>query len=313
MQLIESETAFLFPGQGSQKIGMGSELAAAFPRAKAVFHQADEWLDISLSGISWQGPEDVLNDTVNTQPALLVHSIAALRIFKDRIGSFKPAFVAGHSMGEFSALVASGSLSFLDTLSLVRRRGELMRNAGEENPGGMAAILGLKLNTVEEICSEVSQPDEIVQVANDNCPGQVVISGAKKALERAVNLAEIAGARRVIKLAVSIAAHSPLMALAQTDFNNAVGKAPIKSPDISIIGNVNASPLTSAADIVADLQSQLFSRVRWMETINYMISNGVDTFIEFGSGTVLTGLLKRINRNVTGISIGNPEDFESLN
>lgn len=312
MQLVESKTAFLFPGQGSQKVGMGFDLAEAFPRARDIFDQADKWLDIPLSRIAWQGPEETLNDTLNTQPALLVHSIAALQIFKDRLTTFKPTLVAGHSMGELSALVASDSLPFLDTLSLVRKRGELMKQAGEVNPGGMAAILGLDLKTIEEICSEVSQPEEIVQVANDNCPGQVVISGANDALDEALQLAERAGARRVIKLAVSIAAHSPLMALAQSDFNDAVDKSPINNPNISIIGNVNASPLTTSKDIISDLQSQLNSRVRWTETINYMIANGVDTFLEFGSGSVLTGLLKRISRKVTGISIGDPQDFEIL-
>lgn len=310
IHLVESKTAFLFPGQGSQVIGMGAELAASFPDVRRLYEEADKLLEIPLSKISWLGPEENLNDTVNTQPALLVHSIAALQVFKDKIGSFKPAFVAGHSMGELSALVATESLPFRDTLALVHKRGECMKRAGELNPGGMAAILGLELSTIEDICVEASQTEDVVQIANDNCPGQVVISGAKRALDYALLLAERAGARKVIKLAVSIAAHSPLMASAQLGFNQAIEKSPISNPKISIIGNVSASPLTNISEIVSDLQSQLNSRVRWTETINFMIQNGVDTFIEFGSGSVLTGLLRRINRKVTGISIGTPDDLD---
>jgi [acyl-carrier-protein] S-malonyltransferase len=176
----------------------------------------------------------------------------------------------------------------------------------------MAAILGLDLSTVEDICSEASDEEAIVQVANDNCPGQVVISGARRALEKSLKIAEKAGAKRVINLAVSIAAHSPLMANAQSDFNKAVDEAPISDPKVSIIGNVCAAPLNTGSEIITDLKSQLNSRVRWNESINYMISQGVDTFVEIGSGSVLTGLLKRINRKVTGISINSPTDFEKI-
>lgn len=312
MELIESRTAFLFPGQGSQKIGMGSDLASAFPNAKKVYDQADSLLGFSLSNIAWNGPVDDLNDTINTQPALLVHSIAALQVLKEKMSGFRPRMVAGHSMGELSAIVASDSIPFKDALNLVRKRGTFMKQAGEQNPGGMAAILGLDILTVEDICTEASNEDDMVQVANDNCPGQVVISGARKALEKSLQLADKAGAKKIIKLAVSIAAHSPLMANAQSDFNEAVDEAPISDPNVSIIGNVCAVPLTTGFEIITDLKSQLNSRVRWNESINYMVSQGIDTFVEIGSGSVLTGLLKRINRKVTGISISSPEDFEKI-
>ena len=312
MQLIESRTAFIFPGQGSQQIGMGSGLASAFPIARKVYDQADSLLGFSLSDLAWNGPVEDLNDTINTQPALMVHSIAALQVIKDKLSGFKPRMVAGHSMGELSAIVASESIPFKDALNLVRKRGIFMKLAGDQNPGGMAAILGLDLLTVEDICNEVSDEDDIVQVANDNCPGQVVISGARRALEKSLQLAEKSGAKRAIKLAVSIAAHSPLMTLAQSAFNEAVDEAPISDPKVSIIGNVCAVPLNTGAEIITDLKSQLNSRVRWNESINFMISQGIDTFIEIGSGSVLTGLLKRINRKVTGISISSPEDFEKI-
>ena len=312
MQLIESRTAFIFPGQGSQQIGMGSDLVSAFPIARKVYDQADSLLGFSLSDLAWNGPVEDLNDTINTQPALMVHSIAALQVIKDKLSGFKPRMVAGHSMGELSAIVASESIPFKDALNLVRKRGIFMKLAGDQNPGGMAAILGLDLLTVEDICNEVSDEDDIVQVANDNCPGQVVISGARRALEKSLQLAEKSGAKRVIKLAVSIAAHSPLMTLAQSAFNEAVDEAPISDPKVSIIGNVCAVPLNTGAEIITDLKSQLNSRVRWNESINFMISQGIDTFIEIGSGSVLTGLLKRINRKVTGISISSPEDFEKI-
>ncbi len=210
MKLEPKTTAFVFPGQGSQSVGMGRDLADKYPLAKQTFEEADDILGISLSRLMWNGPDMDLNDTINTQPALYVHSIAAQRVFSHLYPDFLPASVAGHSLGELSALAAAGALSFADGLRLVRMRGELMKRAGEQSPGGMAAILGLDIPALETVCAEASTPDETVQVANDNCPGQVVISGAKTAVERAIAGAKVAGAKRGIPLAVSIAAHSPL-------------------------------------------------------------------------------------------------------
>ncbi len=305
-------TALLFPGQGSQAIGMGAALARQYPSARQVFAEADEILGFALSRLMWDGPEEELNDTVNTQPALLVHSVAALRVFNEQFPNFQPAFVAGHSLGELTALVAGGALDFAPALRLVRRRGELMKAAGETSPGGMAAILGLDIPTLEDICQQASSGEETIQVANDNCPGQVVISGSIAALERAMEAAGGAGAKKVVRLAVSIAAHSPLMAQAQSDFNQAVAEAPLRAPRIPVIGNVTAEPLTSVEAIRADLQAQLTRRVRWTESIQYMRQQGVETFIELGSGDVLTKLVKRIDRKTTRLNAGEPEDFEKL-
>lgn len=302
--------AFLFPGQGSQAIGMGFELAKKFERARKIFLEADELLGYSLSQLSWEGPMETLSDTLYTQPALYVHSMAVWSVFQAEYPTIRPAYVAGHSMGELSALTASGALPFSEGLELVRKRAEVMKKAGKLSPGGMAAILGSDIQTLERLCAEASKKNEIVQVANDNCPGQVVISGAKPALERAIDLASAAGIRRIRPLAVSIAAHSPLMASAQSEFNQAVAAAPIANARIPLIGNVNALPLISAVEISADLRSQLTSRVRWTESIRYLIQQGVRTFIELGSGNVLIGLLKRIDDQVNGIAIGAPEDFE---
>jgi [acyl-carrier-protein] S-malonyltransferase len=215
-------------------------------------------------------------------------------------------------MGELSALVAGGGLTFEAALRLVHRRGELMKRAGLTAPGGMAAILGLDIPTLDSICQQASDHRTHVQVANDNCPGQVVISGHTQALDRAMEMAQAAGARRVLRLAVSIAAHSPLMATAQADFNQAVNQAPIIDPQIPIIANVSAHPMRTAVEIQADLQAQLHSRVRWTETIQHMLAAGIDTFIELGSGDVLSGLVKRIERGARRFALGNPDDFSAV-
>lgn len=305
-------TAFLFPGQGSQFVGMGHALAQGFSVARDTYAEAENILDFPISKLSWLGPEDELNDTVNTQPALMVHSVAAWRVLLELQPDFIPAYVAGHSMGELSALVAAGALSFSAALQLVRQRGELMKEAGQHSPGGMAAVLGLDIASLDDICSHASTPTEVVQVANDNCPGQVVLSGAESALERAMSAASEAGAKRVVKLAVSIAAHSPLMIHAKSKFNAAVDAAPIETPHIPIIGNVSAAPLTSPELVRADLQAQLTARVRWTESIQYLRVQGVDTFFELGSGDVLSGLVKRIDRQTTRLALGVPEDFEKI-
>jgi len=291
---------------------MGKSLAESYPAAREAFAQADDWLGFSLSRLAWDGPEEALNDTINTQPALMVHSVAALRVLQELVPGFEPAYVAGHSMGELSALVAAAALPYRYALNLVRRRGELMKRAGVISPGGMAAILGLDIPTLDEICAQASAPNEIVQVANDNCPGQVVISGASAALERALPLAQAAKARKVVRLAISIAAHSPLMNNAQEDFNQAVESAQIQDPIRPIIGNVSAKPIISSAQIKTDLRAQLTSRVRWTESIQYILSQGVNTFVEIGSGSVLGGLIKRIDREANTLSLGTPEQFEKL-
>lgn len=304
--------AFVFPGQGSQSVGMGKLLAEEYQLARETFLEADSLLGYQLSSIAWDGPQDQLDDTINTQPALFVHSIATLRVLQEIHPEILPSYVAGHSMGELSALVAAGAMNFEEGILLVRTRGELMKEAGELSPGGMAAILGLEIAALENICAAASEGYEIVQIANDNCPGQVVISGASEALDRAMIAAKEAGARKVVPLAVSIAAHSPLMVHAQERFNQAVEAVHFNNPEIPIIGNVSAGPLNKVSEIEEDLQAQLNSRVRWTETIQLLISKGVSTFIEVGNNSVLSGLLKRIDRKARGISIGTPADFEKL-
>lgn len=312
MKLNSQTTVFIFPGQGSQTVGMGKELSEAYPIAKQTFDEADSILGFSITNLMINGSADELNDTVNTQPALFIHSIASFRVFSHLYPDFQPASVAGHSLGELSALCAAGAFSFEDGLRLVRKRGELMKRAGELNPGGMAAILGLDIPALDKVCAEASAENELVQVANDNCPGQVVISGAKPAVERAMALAKSAGAKRALPLAVSIAAHSPLMDSIQVDWNQAVDSAQFSNPQIPVYGNVHASILKLADDCRADLKAQMQSRVKWTDSIKKMSEMGINTFVEVGTGTVLGGLVKRIAQEATNYPLGNPQDFSAL-
>jgi [acyl-carrier-protein] S-malonyltransferase len=291
---------------------MGRDLSARFPIARATFEEAEAILAIQISKTMWDGPESALNDTINTQPALYIHSLAAYRTFAHAFPEFKPAVVAGHSLGEISALAAAGAISFEDGLRLVRRRGELMKRAGELAPGGMAAVLGLDIPTLEQACLEASRPGEVVQVANDNCPGQVVISGSSSAVNRAVAAAKSAGAKRVLPLAVSIAAHSPLMDSIQVEWNGAVAEALFTTPRLPVIGNVHAASLDDGPAARADLIQQMQSRVRWTESVRVMQARGIEVFLEAGPGTVLGGLIKRILENVATLPLGNPQDYDSL-
>ncbi len=307
-----SSAVFLFPGQGSQVVGMGKGLQSTFSIARDLFQEADEILGNHFSNIMFNGPETELNETVNTQPALYIHSLVSYRVFQSIFPDKLSSLMAGHSLGQLSAISAAGGISFADGLRLVRKRGQLMKRAGEINPGGMAAILGLDIPTLDRVCVEASTTGEIVQVANDNCPGQVVISGHKVALDRAIAGAKAAGAKRALPLAVSIAAHSPLMVSIQDEWNEAVVSASFFDVTIPVIGNVSARLLTSADDLRADVMAQMQSRVRWTESVRLMSSYGIKTYFEFGSGSVLSGLTKRIVDGAVSFQIGNPADFEAI-
>jgi [acyl-carrier-protein] S-malonyltransferase len=298
----------LFPGQGSQSVGMGRDLFDAFPEARAVFEEADEVLGFRLSHLIFDGPEDRLTATKNAQPALLTHSVASLRVLAPRIGPVASA--AGHSLGEFSAHVAAGTLSFADALSAVRRRGELMYDTGRRRPGTMAAILGLDDDQVADVCRRVGAG--VCVPANFNAPGQVVISGDEAAVAEAIDGARAAGAKRALALEVSGAFHSPLMAPAEDELAEHLAGIEFRNPDFPVYANVTAAPVTSGAEARRLLVRQLTAPVRWSATVRAMADGGTDRFIEVGPGGVLRGLTRRIAKGVPCESAGTVADLEKL-
>jgi len=291
------KVAYVFPGQGSQWVGMGRDLYSSSPQAREVFEEADSTLGFLLSRLCFEGPEETLRQTINAQPAMLAVSIAYLRASPE-LQDRTPTFVAGHSLGEYTALVAAQVLDFADALYLARERGRLMQEAGEKAVGGMVAIIGLD----EALVSDVCQPTG-TQIANVNCPGQIVVSGSTQALDQAVELAKAKGAQRTIPLQVSGAFHSPLMQPAAEGMSQAVSRATFHDPIVPIIANTTAQPITSAEAVKVELLNQLCHCVRWQRSIEYMIEEGVSTFVEIGPGQVLTGLIKRIDKEVQVLNI----------
>lgn len=310
---MTDNVAFVFPGQGSQEVGMGQALVQNYPVARQLFEQADEILGFSLSRLCFEGPAEALNDTINTQPAIFVTSIAALEVLRAEGYQVKPNFVAGHSLGEYSAYVAAGVLNFADGVRLVRERGRLMKKAGELSPGGMAAIIKLSDEVVAGICEQVSTSGGgVLQVANYNSPGQVVISGENAAVDKGIELAKEAKAKRALKLPVSIAAHSELMRVVADEFRQAVDATPLNLPEIPIIANITARPLLTLEAIREEMEGQLTSSVRWTDSIEWMVDQGVTKFVEMGPRDVLTGLIRRINKAVKTQAVGDPDGVAAL-
>jgi [acyl-carrier-protein] S-malonyltransferase len=300
--------AFQFPGQGSQAVGMGASLADAFPEARAVFQEADDVLGFELSRLCWEGPESELRSTENAQPALLVHGVACARVLVS--GGVVPAVTAGHSLGEFTAHVIAGSLAFGDALRLVRVRGQAMARAGDERPGTMAAVIGLQEADVERLCEELRQNGETLVPANYNAPGQIVISGSVEAVRRATVEAKARGARMAVELQVSGAFHSPLMATAVGPLAEALAEVEVREAGIPVVANVDALPVREPDAIRARLIDQVTGAVRWTECVRTLRELGARRLVELGPGSVLTGLLKRIDRSLEGIAAGTAAQVE---
>ena len=306
--------AFVFPGQGSQHVGMGSTLARAFPTARLVFEEVDDALGRHLSGLMFDGPEDELTLTENAQPALAAVSLAVARVVESEGGltlAEHAEFVAGHSVGEYAALTAAGALGLADTVRLVRRRGQAMQVAVPVGEGAMAALLGLDIEAAEAVV-EAAAEGEVCVTANDNAPGQVVISGARAAVERAIGIAPDHGARRCVELPVSAPFHCPLMAPAADAMAEALDGVTIAAPSIPVIANVTAAPVAVPADIRRLLVEQVTGRVRWRESVLYMRDHDVDTLVELGAGKVLSGLARRVDRDLSAMSVETPDDVEAL-
>jgi [acyl-carrier-protein] S-malonyltransferase len=345
---VNQRFAFVFPGQGSQAVGMGADVVRVSPAARAVFAIADAALGFPLSALCFEGPEDRLRETINTQPAIVATSLALLAALQEAARAdagiepgappasapelsapFAPAYVAGHSVGEYSALAAAAALDLAATLRLVRERGRLMHEAGASCESGMAAALGMDRSALEAVCAEASeraaaelreagasadaQPGvAAVVIANDNAPGQLVLSGSRRALDLAMELAKTRGARRVVPLAVSGAFHSPVMASATAGLSAAVQTASLRDPSIPLISNITAQPLTTAAELREELARQVESPVQWTRTVEYLGEQGITTFVEVGPGQVLAGLIKRIAKGATVLSVSAAGDIEPV-
>jgi [acyl-carrier-protein] S-malonyltransferase len=306
--------AFVFPGQGSQAVGMGKALADAFPAARRVFAEVDEALGEPLSRIMWEGPADTLTLTENTQPALLAHSLAVMRVLATEAGvdlKRDAAYVAGHSLGEYSALAAAGAFTVADAARLVRIRGRAMQKAVAVGVGAMAALIGLEFDQAAAVAAEAAQ-GQVCQAANDNGGGQVVVSGDKAAVERAVEIAKQKGAKRAMMLTVSAPFHCALMQPAADVMAEALRTVAVQAPAVPVVANVIAKPVTDPAEIVRRLVEQVTGTVRWRDCVAYMAGQGVTTFYEVGTGKVLSGLVKRIADGAIGVAISTPGDLAAF-
>jgi [acyl-carrier-protein] S-malonyltransferase len=304
------KVAYIFPGQGSQIVGMGKDLYDSYESVKALFKQADEAAGFGLTKLCFEGPEEELRQTINAQPALVTASIACLTAAREVAGGKGlplPAFMAGHSLGEYTAMVAAGVVDFRAGVYLARERGRLMQEAGLKQRGSMAAVLGLEESILAEICQQTE-----TTIANINCPGQLVISGASEKVAKASELAKAKGAARVVPLQVSAAFHSPLMQPAVDGMADILSKVNFRDPAVPIIANTTAQPLTSAAQFQAELLRQLTNPVQWQRSVEYMVGQGVKSFIEFGPGKVLTGLVRRITKDAETINVSDAAAVKSL-
>ena len=329
---MTTQVAFLFPGQGSQAVGMGADIFKSSPAARRVFESADEASGIALSALCFHGPEDILRETVNAQPAIVAVSLALLAALQETLNEqssswtspLVPSYTAGHSVGEYAALVASGALHLKDGVRLVRERGRLMHHEGTVCPGGMAAVIGMEEGLLQEICQEATAQSTAnlpkdahpgqgrVIVANFNAPGQIVISGEQGALTLAMELAKARGAKRIIPLAVSGAFHSPVMQPAAAGLARAIEGTGVQDAAIPVISNIHATPLTGARAIREELAQQIAAPVQWIRTIEYLVGAGVTTFLEIGPGQALTGMVKRIAKGVTTMNVSSAADIEKV-
>ncbi|MNO38087.1 Malonyl CoA-acyl carrier protein transacylase [compost metagenome] len=305
-----SKIAFVFPGQGAQAVGMGKDVYDALPNSRVVFEKGDEVLGFPLSKLIFEGPDSELKQTVNTQPALLTASVAYLEALREQ--GLKPDYVAGHSLGEYSALVAADVLSYEDAVKLVRLRGRFMEEAVPGGQGAMAAVLGAEREALAVLCQNVSEESGVVELANVNCPGQIVVSGSQEGVNGVVQRVKEAGGKRAIPLEVSGPFHSSMMRAAADRLAEELQKVTFNTPNVPVIVNVTASPVTDPEEIRELLVRQVYSPVLWQDSIEWLIADGVDTFVEIGSGSVLTGLIRKIDKTVKVININTLESVQTV-